>query len=109
MYTKILLVSLVLACAFPAQAQNYPDKPVRLIVPWPPGGITDVITRAIGQRLSETLGQQFIVDNRAGAGGTLGAAVVAKSPADGYTLLVNDMGGHSSAPSLYSKLAYDAV
>jgi len=108
-YTKILLVSLVLACAFPAQAQNYPDKPVRLIVPWPPGGITDVITRAIGQRLSETLGQQFIVDNRAGAGGTLGAAVVAKSPADGYTLLVNDMGGHSSAPSLYSKLAYDAV
>jgi tripartite-type tricarboxylate transporter receptor subunit TctC len=99
----------VLACAFPAQAQNYPDKPVRLIVPWPPGGITDVITRAIGQRLSETLGQQFIVDNRAGAGGTLGAAVVAKSPADGYTLLVNDMGGHSSAPSLYSKLAYDAV
>ena len=109
MYTKILLVSLVLACAFPAQAQNYPDKPVRLIVPWPPGGITDVITRAIGQRLSETLGPQFSVDNRAGAGGTLGAAVVAKSPADGYTLLVNDMGGHSSAPSLYSKLAYDAV
>ena len=78
-------------------------------MPWPPGGITDVIARAIGQRLSETLGQQFIIDNRAGAGGTVGAAVVAKSPADGYTLLVNDMGGHSSAPSLYSKLPYDAI
>lgn len=109
MYKKMLVVLLALACASPLQAQNYPDKPVRLIVPWPPGGITDVIARAIGQRLSETLGQQFIVDNRAGAGGTVGAAVVAKSAADGYTLLVNDMGGHSSAPSLYSKLPYDAL
>jgi len=95
--------------AFSAHAQTWPDKPVRLIVPWPPGGITDVIARAIGQRLSETLGQQFIVDNRPGAGGTVGAGAVAKSPADGYTLLVNDMGGHSSAPSLYSKLPYDAI
>ena len=69
----------------------------------------DVIARAIGQRLAETMGQQFIVDNRAGAGGTVGAAAVAKSPADGYTLLINDMGGHSSAPSLYSKLPYDTL
>ena len=98
-----------LACAAPARAQSYPDKPVRVVVPWPAGGITDVITRAIGQRLTEVFGQQIVVDNRAGAGGTLGAALVAKATPDGYTLLMNDLGGHCSAPSLYSKLPYDAI
>ena len=98
-----------LACAAPSCAQSYPDKPVRVVVPWPAGGITDVITRAIGQRLTEVFGQQIVVDNRAGAGGTLGAALVAKATPDGYTLLMNDLGGHCSAPSLYSKLPYDAT
>ena len=103
------VVFTVLACAAPACAQTYPDKSVRIIVPWPAGGITDVITRALGQRLTEVLGQQIVVDNRAGAGGTLGAALVAKAAPDGYTLLMNDLGGHCSAPSLYSKLPYDAI
>ena len=98
-----------LACAAPARAQSYPDKPVHVVVPWPAGGITDVITRAIGQRLTEVFGQQIVVDNRAGAGGTLGAALVARATPDGYTLLMNDLGGHCSAPSLYSKLPYDAI
>jgi len=98
-----------LACAGPASAQSYPDKPIRVVVPWPAGGITDVITRAIGQRLSEVWGLQIVVDNRAGAGGTLGAALVARAAPDGYTLLMNDLGGHCSAPSLYSKLPYDAI
>jgi tripartite-type tricarboxylate transporter receptor subunit TctC len=99
----------VLACAAPACAQTYPDKSVRIIVPWPAGGITDVITRALGQRLTEVMGQQIVIDNRAGAGGTLGAALVAKAAPDGYTLLMNDLGGHCSAPALYSKLPYDAI
>ena len=99
----------LLACACVAGAQTFPDKPVRVVVPWPAGGITDVVGRAIGQRLSEVWGQQVVVDNRAGAGGTLGAVQVAKAPADGYTLLLNDLGGHCSAPSLYSKLPYDAI
>jgi tripartite-type tricarboxylate transporter receptor subunit TctC len=106
------IISMVLAgLASPllAHAQTYPDKPIRVVVPWPAGGITDVVTRAIGQRLTEVLGQQIVVDNRAGAGGTLGAALVAKAAADGYTLLMNDLGGHCSATALYSKLPYDAV
>jgi tripartite-type tricarboxylate transporter receptor subunit TctC len=105
----ISMVLTGLASPLLAHAQTYPDKPIRVVVPWPAGGITDVVTRAIGQRLTEVLGQQIVVDNRAGAGGTLGAALVAKAAADGYTLLMNDLGGHCSATALYSKLPYDAV
>ena len=96
-----------LAIAIPARAQTYPDKPIRVVIPWPAGGITDVVMRGVAQRLTEVLGQQIVIDNRAGAGGTLGAALVAKAQPDGYTLLLNDLGGHSSAPTLYSKLPYD--
>jgi tripartite-type tricarboxylate transporter receptor subunit TctC len=105
------LISVALAsfaCALPARAQaSYPDKPIRVVVPWPAGGITDVVMRGVGMRLTEVFGQQIVIDNRAGAGGTLGAALVAKAAPDGYTLLLNDLGGHCSAPALYSKLAYD--
>ncbi len=76
-------------------AQAYPDKAVRLIVPYPPGGATDVIGRVMAQKLSAALGQQFVVDNRAGAGGSLGASMVAKAPADGYTLLMGALTSHS--------------
>jgi tripartite-type tricarboxylate transporter receptor subunit TctC len=79
----------------PAFAQAYPDKPVKLIVPYPPGGATDVIGRVLAQKLGAALGQQFVVDNRAGAGGSLGAGVVAKSPADGCTLLMGALTSHS--------------
>ena len=70
-----------------AAAQSYPSKPVRIIVPYPPGGTTDILTRLLGQKLGEAWGQQVIIDNRAGASGNIGAEAVVRSPADGYTLL----------------------
>lgn len=78
-----------------AMAQEYPTKPVRLVIPYPPGGATDVIGRVIAQKLSSTMGQQFVVDNRPGAGGSIGAGAVAKAPADGYTLLMGAMTSHA--------------
>lgn len=90
-------IALVALCATGvAQAQSdYPNKPVRLVVPYAPGGATDVIGRVLAKQLSEALGQQFVVDNRAGAGGSLGAGQVAKSPADGYTLLMGAFTSHT--------------
>ncbi len=91
-----------------AQAnRNWPSKPIRLVVPYPPGGSSDIIARAIAQPLSEALKQTVIVDNKAGANGNLGADVVAKSPADGYTLLLCDTGALAISPSVYTKLAFD--
>ncbi|HTE14468.1 MAG TPA: tripartite tricarboxylate transporter substrate-binding protein, partial [Burkholderiales bacterium] len=69
-------------------AQNYPAKPVRVVVPWPPGGANDIVGRIVAQRLSDQIGQQFVIDNRGGANGTIGSELVAKAPADGYTVLV---------------------
>ncbi len=89
------VVAATLAAPPAAWAQTYPDKPVKLIVPYPPGGATDVIGRVLAQKLGAALGQQFVVDNRAGAGGSLGAGVVAKAPADGYTLLMGALTSHS--------------
>jgi tripartite-type tricarboxylate transporter receptor subunit TctC len=91
-----------------AAAQNYPDRQVRLVVPYPPGGGTDIIGRVVAQHLSTNLGQQFIVDNRSGAGGTIGTDFVAKSAADGYTLLMVPT-SHVINPSIYPKLPYDTV
>lgn len=91
-----------------AGAQEYPTKPVRFIVPYAPGGSSDIIARLYGQRLSETLGQQFVVDNRPGAGGTVGTAILAKSTGDGYTLILQDM-PHTINPAVHSKLPYDPV
>jgi tripartite-type tricarboxylate transporter receptor subunit TctC len=89
-------------------AQPYPAKAVRLIVPYPPGGATDIISRSITTKLSASLGQQFIVDNRAGGGQKIGTALAAKAPADGYTLLLVSV-THSINPSLDPKLPYDSV
>jgi tripartite-type tricarboxylate transporter receptor subunit TctC len=91
-----------------ALAQNYPAKAVRVITPWPAGGLTDVVGRIVFQKISETTGQQFIVDNRPGAAGTIGADLVAKSRPDGYTLMVHST-THVGNPHIYKQLPYDTL
>jgi tripartite-type tricarboxylate transporter receptor subunit TctC len=93
----------------PAGAQAFPDRPVKLVVPFATGGASDTFARVVGQALSERLGQPFVVENRTGAGGTVAAALVARAPADGYTLFVGDIGTHGIASALYPKLAYDPI
>ena len=91
-------------------AQAYPNRSIRIVLPWPAGGITDVIMRAVNIHLAEVFSQQLVIDNRPGAGGTLGAAIVAKSPADGYTLLMHDIASHCISATLYgAKLSYDPL
>ena len=102
------LAALGLLVSVAAQAQAYPGKTVKLVVPYPPGGPTDIVARVIGQKLFEQTGQQFIVDNRAGAGGNIGAEAVARSPADGYTLLIATT-AHAINMSLFKKLGYDTL
>jgi len=103
----LLIATLGALLASSAMAQQYPSKPVRLVVPFAPGGGTDLVARAIAQRVTETLGQSVIVDNRAGAGGVVGAEHVAKAPADGYTLLMGTPGAMTINPNLRVKIPYD--
>ena len=102
-----------LACALiavpAAHAQNYPAKPVRMIVPFPAGGATDIVARLVAQKLGDAIGQQVIVDNRGGAAGTIGSDLAAKSPPDGYTILIGTSSTHAIAQSLYAKLPYDSI
>jgi tripartite-type tricarboxylate transporter receptor subunit TctC len=102
-------VALVVACALciHASAQTWPDKPIKLIVNFPPGGVADTLARGIGPSLSETLKQPVVIENRPGANGSIGADVVAKSPADGYTFLVTSGGAMTVDPFLYPNLPYD--
>ena len=88
---------------------GWPNKPVRIVVPFAPGGTTDILARALTPDLSRVFGQQFVVDNRAGAGGNVGAEIVAKAPADGYTLLMGTVGTHGINRALYAKLPYDPI
>lgn len=107
---KKILSTLVLALATTVSAfAAYPDKPVTMIVPFPPGGSTDAIARVVGQKLQEKFGQSFIVDNKAGATGTVGAALAKRAPADGYTLFVSSLGPFVIAPHLYKSVQYDAL
>jgi len=94
--------------AGPAAAQTYPDRPIRLIAPFPAGGLADVLARAVGEEMSKTLGQPVIVENRAGAGGNTGADAVAKAAPDGYTLLMSSAGILTANPFLYSKMPFEA-
>jgi tripartite-type tricarboxylate transporter receptor subunit TctC len=109
-----LRIALATACAWfafgagPALAQPYPAKPIRIVVPFAAGGAVDQLARMLGAKLQEALGQTVIVENRAGAGGTLGAPEVAKAPPDGYSILQNT-NGQAISPAIYRKLAFDAV
>ena len=106
MWKRLALCAMgVLACAT-AFAQAYPSRPVKVVIPWPPGQATDIAARMVAAKLQETMGQPFVMDNRAGAGGSLGTEIAAKSPADGYTLLAASSGPVSIMPSL-QKLPYD--
>jgi tripartite-type tricarboxylate transporter receptor subunit TctC len=101
-----LAVALTTACG--AQAQNaWPQKPVKIVVPFAPGGTTDILARAVAPELSKAFGQQFVVENKAGAGGNVGAEMVAKSAPDGYTILMGTVGTHGINRALYPKLPYD--
>jgi tripartite-type tricarboxylate transporter receptor subunit TctC len=108
------IFALVLACAgaiagaLPASAQSYPSRPVRWVVPYPPGGATDIMARLIGHRLSEKLGQQFVIENKPGAGNNIGTEQVINSPADGYTLLLVNPANAINA-SLYAKLNFNFI
>lgn len=107
---RIVLVMVAVAGASPCSAQDYPSKPVRMVVPFSPGAGTDLIARIVAQRLTDAFGQQVIVENRAsGAAGTVGSAFVAKASPDGYTLLMANMSSHNVAPHLYRKMPYDAI
>ncbi len=110
MTTAIRAAALLFAASLPlfAQAQTWPAKTVRVVTPWPAGGLTDIAGRIVFQKISENLGQQFVVDNRGGATGTIGAEIVARAPADGYTLMVNSM-THLGNPYIYKKLPYDTI
>lgn len=103
----LFLALLSMALPGGARADAWPDKPVRIIVPFAPGGTTDILARAIAPELSKAFGQQFVVDNKAGAGGNVGAEIVSKSAPDGYTLLMGTVGTHGINKALYNKLPYD--
>jgi len=104
---SLVVAAAAVALAAPAPAQTYPSKPIRFVVPFPPGGPLDITGRAIAQKLAESWGQPVVVDNRPGAGGGIGAELVAKSPGDGYTLLMGAVSTHAINPSLYAKVPYD--
>lgn len=107
--TVALSFALALGWAMPLAAQNYPAKPIRLIVPYPAGGATDFFARLVFPKMGESLGQQIVVENRPGAGTAIGASEVARSAPDGYTLLLGDAGTYAFNPTLYKKLSYDPV
>lgn len=100
---------LALAPLTAASAQTYPRKPVKIVVPFAPGGTTDIFARFVAQALNQSLGQPFVVDNRAGAGGNIGADIVAKAEPDGYTLVMGTVGTHAINPSIYAKMPYDPL
>src|SRR5947209_15455331 len=98
-----------MAAATAAIAQDYPNQTIKIVVPFTPGGGVDVVARIVAPKLSEELGQTVIIENRGGAGGMLGAAAVAQSPPDGYTLLMGTGSTHGTNSNVYAKLTYDPV
>jgi tripartite-type tricarboxylate transporter receptor subunit TctC len=107
---RVLLALAVCLAGWPVsgETQEYPNKPIRFVVPWPPGGGADIASRIVGQRVSELLGQPLVVDNRAGAGGNIGAEIGARAAPDGYTILFGYIGTHAINPGLYRKMPFEA-
>jgi tripartite-type tricarboxylate transporter receptor subunit TctC len=105
--TSILAGVVLAAMPFGVLAQAWPAKPIKLVAPSTPGDAPDVIARMVADKLSSALGQQVVVENRPGAGGVVGSEAVAKSPADGYTLIMGNAGSHGINAAVYSKLPYD--
>jgi tripartite-type tricarboxylate transporter receptor subunit TctC len=105
--TGLALLTAAIALTSVAAAQNYPTRPITLVVPFPPGGSTTIVARIVTERMADAIGQQFVVDNRGGAGGTLGTRQVAKSAPDGYTIALGYSGTLAIAPSLFPSLGYD--
>jgi tripartite-type tricarboxylate transporter receptor subunit TctC len=106
---RLILAAAASVLCFAAAAQSYPAKPVRMIVPYPPGGGNDTLGRLFAAKLSERMGQQFVVENRPGAGAMLGTEAAAKSPPDGYTILLSSIATHALSPNLYARVPYDPV
>ena len=105
--TTLALLLTMIACT--ALAQQYPAKPIRMVVPWPPGGTNDILGRALAEPLGRTLNQQVIVDNRGGSNGLIGAEAVARAPGDGYTIMFHSITSHVTNPAVYKKLGYDTI
>ncbi len=108
-WPAMVVAMILVAAAVPARAQDYPTRPITVIVPFPPGGASDVVARIVTNQMSKTLGQSFIIENVSGAGGTLGSARAAASAPDGYTLLAAAMGSHVAAPVLTANVKYDPL
>ena len=106
---KRILAAILLAAAGAAAAQSWPSKPLKIIVPYPPGGTSDILARAIGPGITAALGQPVVIENKPGATGNVGADFVAKSPADGYTLLLADIGSLAISPSVFTALPFEPV
>ena len=106
---KYLLSALLCSLSLNVFAQAYPAKPVRMVIPWPPGGTNDILGRLLADRMSGALKQQVIVDNRGGSNGLIGAEVVAKSAPDGYTIMFHSITSHVTNPTVYKKLGYDTI
>ncbi|HUN68241.1 MAG TPA: tripartite tricarboxylate transporter substrate binding protein [Burkholderiales bacterium] len=106
---RLALACLLALAGLSALAQGYPAKPIHLIVPWPPTGTVDILGRTLGQKLSENMAQSFIIDNRAGANGIIGSDVGAKSPPDGYTLVVDNITGHAINATLQARMPFDSL
>ena len=109
LFLSALLPAFTVLTTAVVHAQSYPSKPVRVVLPFPAGGGADIIVRLLARKLGEGMGQTFVVDNRAGAAGIIGCELVAKAPADGYTLLLGTTGTHTTNPAVFAKLPYDPV
>src|SRR3954471_4168216 len=106
---RILFAFVALAASFVASAQPYPARPVKIVAPFAPGGSADTLGRLVAQKLTEQLKENFVIENRPGAGGVLGSELVAKAPADGYTLVVSGVASHVLAPALPNSVKYDPL